>query len=968
MNPSSLTYADSYHTLLQRAAHYSQDGLLRTKDIFYAAVELCSNDLLALVGKPHLIFPQLPNPKNKKERTHKKSVTYTAEVDQLLSLFGGALSIIANPLSSEIPVDAFYVCAALLSHPCKTVKNFLSVNGINVDSIQWVMQLQSKIEAHTATLQQQVCQQRFKKEIHYWKKVRSHLASTCYGQQSAIYTTTAQIAAFRAQPSKKPLIFFFYGEMGTGKTLLAESIRRAVAEINGKTPTETLDLTRFSNESIAQDIIGQDCSWRGGGKKGKLPEMVQHDPKGVLIFDNVHAAHSNALNHILAAISTGRVKDDYTGATYSLKGNIIILCSNLGAEYMNTNKVMQVLQNNGGGVLPREKSIEAILDAFSKTNTMASGPLSGLVNMCDSPILFAQHTCASTQEIIRSALEQALKRVEKTFNVTTEIDTEAFTRFMLETIPTFGSAHGIQSKVENLIATSLQQKCIDFGYVEGDEKIVHYQIDDLPELEGYKDSSSTATPLETLQARTSARCASAKYLEYTTEVTFTPKSISVHITDLSYQTMPAIEDLDWFSVRPSNTQWEDLVGLEVPRQHIQRVIAYFNGEDNGLGLGLMPETGVLLYGPPGTGKTSFARAIATELKKPFIGVCGADFATPDNSAIFRVHQLFNVARRNKAVIFIDEVDAIGDRGSAVGTQAAIINAFLAELDGVEEEKVLVIAATNRPQALDEALLRPGRLHCHIELGKLKKASDRRKLVDILTRKAGKHLSEELCRLIVESSYDRSPAKIQAVLREMFYLAGSNEPTRKHFIAAVRMSDEGKTTQAVSLSEEDRKIISIHEVGHVLLASYHNKEWVQVSLKNNSTTTTVGELELSPRMGCLTAQDLYAHIDIALAGHAAEVVMGCVTTGSTGDFKIATAHACQYIRAGFSEDGIIAIAPDNNMKLLEWTELQPKATEILHKRLAIVVKYLRKHKRLLVATAKKLFDNEILFADELPTHS
>lgn len=964
MNPASLTYTDSYHTLLQRAAHYSQDGLLRTKDIFYAAVELCSNDLVELVGKSHIIFPQLHNPKKKKVRTHNKSVTYTAEVDQLLSPFGGALSIIANPLNSEIPVDAFYVCAALLSHPCKTVKNFLSVNGINVDSIQWVMQLQSKIEAHTATLQQQLCQQRFKKEIHYWKKVRSHLASTCYGQQSAIYTTTAQIAAFRAQPSKKPLIFFFYGEQGTGKTLLAENIRRAVAEINGKTPTETLDLTRFSNESIAQDIIGQDCSWRGGGKKGKLPEMVQHDPKGVLVFDNVHAAHYNALNHILAAISTGKVKDDYTGETYSLKENIIVLCSNLGAEYLNTNKVMQLLQDNGGGVLPREKSIEAILDAFSKTNTMASGPLSGLVNMCDYPILFAKHNCASTQEIIRSALEQALKRVEKTFNVTTEIDTEAFTRFMLETIPTFGSAHGIYSKVEDIIATSLQHKCIDFGYVEGDEKIVHYQIDDLPELEGYKDSSSTTTPLETLQARTSARCASAKYLEYTTEVTFTPKSISVHISDLSYQTMPAIEDLDWFSVRPSNTKWEDLVGVELPRQHIQRVLAYFNGEDNGF---LMPETGLLLYGGPGCGKTSVAKAVANELKRPFIGVCGADFATPDNSAIYRVHELFNVARRTKAVIFIDEVDAIGNRTSATGTQAAIINAILAELDGVEQEKPLVIAATNRPQALDEALLRPGRLNCLIELGNLKKASDRRKLVDILTRKAGKHLSEELYQLIVEVSYDWSPAKIQAVLREMFYLAGANEPTRKHFIAAARMSDEGKTTQAVSLSEEDMRIISVHEAGHALLASYHNKKWIQVSLKNNSTTTTVGELELSPRMGCLTAQDLYAHIDIALAGHAAEVVMGCVTTGSTGDFKLATAYACQYIRAGFSEDGIIAIAPDNNMKALEWTELQPRASEILNKRLAIVVKYLGKNKRLLVATAKKLFEQGVLFADELPTH-
>lgn len=965
MNPASLTYADSYHTLLQRAAHYSQDGLLRTKDIFYAAVELYRNAFVELVGKSHLIFPQLPNPKKKKVRTHNKSVTYTVEVDQLLSPFGGALSIIANPLSSEIPVDAFYVCSALLSHPCKTVKNFLSVNGINVDSIQWAMQFQSNLEAHTATLKQQFCTQRFKKEIQSWKRIRSDLESTCYGQKSAIYTTTAQIAAFRAQPRQKPLLFFFYGQTGTGKSLLAAKLRKSVAEINNvKAPADILDLSRFSNENLAQDLIGQDTSWRGGGKKGILSSLAQKDPRGVLVFDNVDSAHHNALNHILAAISTGKVKDDYTGETYSLKENIIILCSNLGAEYMNTNKVMQLLQDNGGGVLPREKSIEAILDAFSKTNTMASGPLRGLVNMCDFPILFSQHTCASCQEIIRTALDQALKRVENTFNVTTEIDTEAFTRFMLETLPKFGSAHGIQSKVEDIIATTLQNKCIDFGYVEGEENSVKYLIDELPPgLEGYKDSP-TATPLEALQARTSARVAAAKYLEYTTEVTFSPKNISVYITNLSYTTMPAIEDLDWFSVRPSNTKWEDLVGLEVPRQHIQRVLNYFNHKEED---GLSPERGLLLYGPPGTGKTSFARAISTELRRPFIGVCGADFATPDNSAIYRVHELFNVARRTKAVIFIDEIDAIGNRGSAIGTQAAIINAFLSELDGVEQEKPLVIAATNRPQALDEALLRPGRLHCHIELGNLKKASDRRKLVDIVTRKAGKSIREALCQFIVEVSYDWSPAKMQAVLREMFYLAGAHEPTRNHFIAARAAEFEGKTTQALDLSDDDKRSVAVHEVGHALLATYHKQPWILVSLKNNTTTTTVGELELSPRMGCLTAHDIYAHIDISLAGFAAERVMGCVTTGSTGDFKLATAYACQYIQAGFSEDGIIAIAPDNNMKALEWTDLQPRASEILNKRLAIVVKYLGKNKRLLVATAKKLFEQGILFADELPTH-
>lgn len=967
MKPNNPVFNDSYRALIEQAADTARrtDAItLRVCDLFAAAAERHLRYFRRLTGKKKLIFPRRPETQ---EPPQDDPLVYTAEVDRILSLYGGVLSEIIAPLGREITIDAFHVCAALLLKPCAEVTDFLNLNGLNAADVRWEKRIRDEVRRFTDERRKEENQNRLPKELARWKTIRERIEARCFGQKEAISAIVSQIAAFRAQSPQdrnyRPLVLCLFGETGTGKTLAAELIRDAVAELNNEAPAPTLDLARYANEQLAVDLIGRDNSWRDGGRIGHLSELALSHPEGVLILDNFDLAHPTAVSHLVTAISCGTLADGYTGERVSFERNVIILTMNRGSEFLDTGKFFNLIRSNGG-TLPREKLIEGLLEALTMCGLDNGGPLGMLLKKVDCPILFPRLDCDSTRKIILKALDRALRRVESTFGVNTEIDKEQFACFLIETLQRFGSAHGIDRLVEDIIATALQNVCIDVGFSRGTCRTVRYRIDPLPDPETTDARFDTSTAAG-LQARTEARLAAAKRLDFTTRVTFEEASATLHITGLAYTLMPTIEDADWFAVRSPNVSWAELVGLEEPRRHLRRILAYFRSAEPE---GLMPETGILLWGPPGTGKTSFAKALATELHAPFISVCGSDFQAThnDNRAIGRIHTLFTVARRNKAVIFIDELDAIGNRDSVIGAQASVINTFLSELDGTDARKVLVIGATNSPERLDPALTRPGRLHHRVKIDCLKNPEDRRRLIGMIVARSGKTLPPDLLEFMVETTDNWAPAGIQAILRETLHAAGDGIPTREHFVAARMTEFEGQSTQRDTLSDDEKMRVAIHESGHALLATRYNRKWIQLSL--HGSLDSLGFIEFC-RSGAVgkSARQLNEMIDIVLAGHAAERVTGEAAEGSEKDFRLASDYACRLIRAGLVGDEEIARAPGSDDAAGDWDHLRPRVNAILKERLALTVSYLKKEESLLKRTAEQLFRRGILFADELPVH-
>ena len=445
-------------------------------------------------------------------------------------------------------------------------------------------------------------------------------------------------------------------------------------------------------------------------------------------------------------------------------------------------------------------------------------------------------------------------------------------------------------------------------------------------------------------------------------VSFSEEGTTLHITNLRHAVMPSIEDAGWFSVCPPNMKPEDLVGMETAWTRVRKFLA---SEHDCKAEGFKPDH-ILLYGPPGTGKTAFAKAIAHTLNRSFICVNAAKFTTSrnDNHAVGLMENLFATAERTQSIIFIDECDAIGSREHSNASQAPVINTLLTLLDGFEDSHVMVIGATNRPEMLDPALTRPGRLHARIKVDVLRKAEDRSKLIDIFCRKANRSdLPEGLKTLIVRATEGWAPANILSVLREMFDLADNETPTRRMFAQARNTEFAGDETQRPQLTDDEKLHVAIHEAGHALVATLRGHEWFQVTI--NGIADNLGFLEnLSDGNVGKSMKKLTEKIDIALAGNAAERILGTVAEGCQSDFSTATDYARRIVCGGFREGDEIVVTPDSIYGGDDWKRIRPKVNAILTERMKTVSALLSKRKAVLKSVAEELVHHGTLFQEDI----
>ena len=335
-------------------------------------------------------------------------------------------------------------------------------------------------------------------------------------------------------------------------------------------------------------------------------------------------------------------------------------------------------------------------------------------------------------------------------------------------------------------------------------------------------------------------------------------------------------------------------------------------------MGARMPRGVLLYGPPGTGKTLMARALAGEAGVPFFAASGADFVQMYvGVGASRVRELFAKARKaGKSVIFIDEIDALGKarQGSGSDEREQTLNALLVEMSGFREQNpVVVLAATNRLDTLDPALLRPGRFDRQIEVG----LPDRDQRLSILKlHSRNKPLAQEvsLARL-ASDTISFSGAALECLLNEAAILAAGRNAEQIELADVQRAyvtSIAGQDRPSNNVSQEDKAIIALHEAGHALVTHLLLPEHQikRVSILPSTRGAAGYSLSIPPEKSVMKRSYLNAQLKVLLGGRAAEELAAGemeLTSGASDDLKRAAELAASMVMdMGMETDHGIAL--------------------------------------------------------------
>ena len=376
--------------------------------------------------------------------------------------------------------------------------------------------------------------------------------------------------------------------------------------------------------------------------------------------------------------------------------------------------------------------------------------------------------------------------------------------------------------------------------------------------------------------------------------------------------------------RKTKITFDDIAGLDEEKAELKEIVEFLKEPKRFTEMGAKIPKGVLLYGKPGTGKTLIAKAIAGEADVPFISMSGSEFIEMfAGLGASRVRKLFEKARKiSPCIVFIDEIDAIGSRrtsnSGAETENNQTLNQLLVEMDGFSsEETIIVLAATNRPDVLDKALLRPGRFDRQIVVG-LPDVRAREQILEVHARK--KKLADDIdLKIVAKNTAGFSGADLENVLNEAALLAARRNLKEIHekeiedAMVKVTMGPE-KTTRV--RSEKEKKLVAYHEAGHAVVSKFL------------PTQDAVHEISIVPRgmaggytmyqptedKSFMSKTEMIEQIISLLGGRASEeLILDDISTGASNDIERATKIANSMVtKYGMSQRvGTITLGSDQN---------------------------------------------------------
>lgn len=437
------------------------------------------------------------------------------------------------------------------------------------------------------------------------------------------------------------------------------------------------------------------------------------------------------------------------------------------------------------------------------------------------------------------------------------------------------------------------------------------------------------------------------------------------------------------------TKFNDVAGLKEVKEELQEIVDFLKNPKKFHDMGAKIPKGVLLIGPAGVGKTLLARAIAGEAGVNFFHTSGSTFVELFvGTGAARIRDLFNTAKKSApAIIFIDELDAVGRmRGSGIGgghdEKEQTLNQLLVEMDGFEKNSnVIVVSATNRPDVLDSALLRPGRFDRLITLDN-PDIKDREDILKIHTK--NKPLAEDVdLREVAERTPGFSGADLANVANEGAILAARKNKKKiyqENFLESIEKVLLGPQRKSHILSKKEKEISAVHEVGHALTSAFLEKSSPVRKISIISRGSAAGYTITLPKeeKRIKTKSEFLAEISSLLGGYCAEKIKyGEMSSGASNDIKRASAIANRVVREyGMSSLGPISFSKNSDnvflgKDLTERNNYSEKIASKIDEEVAMIIKkaeektnkILSQNKDLLDTITKVLIEKETIEKEE-----
>ncbi|MFN5387645.1 MAG: ATP-dependent zinc metalloprotease FtsH [Pseudanabaena sp.] len=442
----------------------------------------------------------------------------------------------------------------------------------------------------------------------------------------------------------------------------------------------------------------------------------------------------------------------------------------------------------------------------------------------------------------------------------------------------------------------------------------------------------------------------------------------------------------------TKTMFTDVAGVDEAKLELQEIVQFLKTPEKYTKIGAKIPKGVLLVGPPGTGKTLLAKAVAGEAGVPFFSISGSEFVELFvGVGSSRVRDLFEQAKKQSpCIIFIDELDAIGKARSSGGMYGGndereqTLNQLLTEMDGfgVDGTTVIVLAATNRPETLDQALLRPGRFDRQVLVDRPDK-SGRLAILKIHAAKVTLDKSVDLETIATRTS-GFAGADLANLVNEAALLAaraGRETVLLEDFAEAVERVVAGLEKKSRVLNENEKRIVAYHEVGHALVGALNSSsgkvEKISIVPRGMAALGYTLQLPTEDRF-LLSKEEIEAQIATLLGGRSAEeIIFGSITTGASNDLQRATDLADKMVTSyGMSEVlGPLAYQKQQNQFLggMEMARnVSPATSEAIDKEIKTIVEnahakalaILNANRDLLESISEKLLETEVIEGDFL----